>query len=83
MRNLEILTQTTNTLNQLEAGEEILFSCLDDFTKQLFVYTSQHRMVVYSAASTTPTFKASFSMTDENPNLETSKVIQMDYLQEF
>ena len=75
MRNLEILTKSTNTLNQLQPKEEILFTSIDEYTKQIFVFTTQTRVLVYSASTSSFEYKAVYNMTDENPNLETSKVI--------
>ena len=52
----------------------------------LIVYTSHHRLIIYTytdAISAKTVFKQSVTLSDENPNLENSKLVQLDYIQEL
>lgn len=84
MRNLEILTKSIDTLKALEQDEKITNLCIDEYSKTLIVYTSNHRLLIFAFAETQlsaqTTFKHSIDLKDENPNLENSKLVQLDYV---
>ena len=52
MRNIEILNHFTGNLAELEADEQIVRACMDEFDKMLFVYTSKCRLRGYKIGST-------------------------------
>lgn len=86
MRNLEILTKSIDTLKELLDSELITQTCIDEFTKLLIVYTSQHRLLLFTyedAISAQTTLKEVVDLKDENPNLESSVLVQLDYVQEL
>lgn len=83
MRNLEILTKSIDTLKNLNEGEQITNSCIDEFAKLLIVYTTHHRLVLFTfqdILTARTTFKISIALVDENPNLENSQLIQLEYI---
>ena len=83
MRNLEILTKSIDTLKNLQENEKVVCSCIDEFSKVLFVYTSLTRLLVYNYAdniSAHTTLKHAVVLADENPNLENAFMIQIDYI---
>jgi len=83
MRNLEILTKSIDTLNSLLENELITNSCLDEYKKLLVIYTSHHRLLLYTYAdviSAQTQFKEAVVFADENPNLENSHLVSMDYI---
>lgn len=78
MRNLEILTKSIDTLKNLNEQEFITNSCIDEYSKLLIIYTSQHRLLIFSyddAISSKTQFKDAVVISDENPNLENSIVV--------
>jgi hypothetical protein len=86
MRNLEILTKSIDTLKNLEDNELVTKSCIDEYAKMLIVYTSKHRLLIFTyqdSFSAKTTFKHSVTLSDENPNLENSYLLQLDYIQEL
>ena len=52
MRNIEILNHFTGNLAELEADEQVVRACIDEFDKMLFVYTSKCRLRGYKIGST-------------------------------
>jgi hypothetical protein len=86
MRNLEILTKSIDTLKLLQENEKVICSCIDEFSKVLFVYTSLTRLLIYNYSdniSAHTTFNHAIVLADENPNLENALMIQIDYVQEL
>lgn len=83
MRNLEILTKFTNTLN-LSEGEKIVNSCLDEFGHLLFVYTNKNALVIYKYTAENPadaTLYRRVGVTDEIPiDLSPACLLTMDYI---
>jgi len=83
MRNLEILIKSIDTLNNLHADELITDSCVDEYKKLLVIYTSHHRLLLYTYAdviSAQTQFKELVVFADENPNLANSHLVSMDYI---
>ena len=86
MRNLEILSRAIDTLKELNPGEEITRHCIDELSLVLFVYTSAHRLLKFSfkdVASQQVSLQRDVTMSDENPYLEQSNVVNMEYVQEL
>lgn len=47
MRNLHILSRFGFQIEDLEAGDSVNFTCLDEFGGRFFVYTASHHLLVY------------------------------------
>ena len=79
------MTKSVNTLNKhLLAGETITRVCLDEYAKMCFCYTSQHRLLCFDYNSEAAmTIKHTVDMKDENPNLESSELVMIAFVQEF
>ncbi len=87
MRNLEILSKFSAQL-PLSTGQTLVALCLDEFSHKLFAYTSDHIVYVFSYKSAAnkdehlTEFKLlkSESFADQDPLIESSKLVQFTYV---
>ena len=72
-----------------DASETIVRVCMDEFSKAVFIYTSAHKLYGYKyglkdgESLTVNELMYSHDMSAEHPSVESSQVIQMDYVQEL
>jgi hypothetical protein len=93
MRNLEILTRYSFDISRVlqkagcPANTTVLYACFDEFTQKIAVYTSTYCLIIIKQAKTSDTtiedqflLDSQFQMSDENPSLEDSFLVQMDFI---
>lgn len=72
----------------LREDETLVRSCLDEFANLFFAYTSSQRLLTFKYQSpdkgsgAVMTFQHEHAMDDESPELESSELVQMDFIQE-